>query len=130
VEAVPVIHLDTHVVVWLFSHKPGRIPGSVRRRIDAERPVISPMVEVELGFLFEVGRVSGPPSEVLDDLRASLELTVSDAPFAAVARAALALAWTRDPFDRIIAAQSLVDRAPLATADDTILTHLPTAVWD
>jgi PIN domain nuclease of toxin-antitoxin system len=59
-----------------------------------------------------------------------LEVTVSDAPFAAVARAALALAWTRDPFDRIIAAQSLVDRAPLATADDTILTHLPTAVWD
>ncbi len=36
----------------------------------------------------------------------------------------------RDPFDRILAAQSLVDRAPLATADDTILTHLPTAVWD
>jgi PIN domain nuclease of toxin-antitoxin system len=87
------------------------------------------MVEVELAFLFEVGRVSGPPSEVLDDLRANLGLAVSDAPFAAVSRAAVGLTWTRDPFDRLIAAQSIVDRAPLVTADETILGHLPTAVW-
>lgn len=124
------IHLDTHVVVWLFSHKHGRIPGPVRRRIDEDRPVISPMVLVEFGLLFEVGKMLSSPDEVLDDLRASLDLIVSDAPFGAVARGALDLTWTRDPFDRLIAAQSVVDRAPLATADGTILTHLSTAVWD
>lgn len=124
------IHLDTHVVVWLFSRKRSRIPGSVQRRIDSERPAVSPMVEVELGFLYEVGTMRSSPQEVLDDLRASLELAVSDAPFAAVTRAAVDLAWTRDPFDRLIAAQSLVDRIPLVTADETILANLPSAVWD
>jgi PIN domain nuclease of toxin-antitoxin system len=124
-----VIHLDSHVVVWLFSQKRSRIPRSIQQRITRERPAISPMVEVELAFLFEVGRVSGPPREVLEDLRANLGLTVSDAPFAAVSRAAVNLTWTRDPFDRLIAAQSIVDRAPLVTADETILERLPTAVW-
>lgn len=123
-------HLDTHVVVWLFSHKHGRIPASVRRRIDRERPAVSPIVEVELGFLYEVGTMRSSPSEVLDDLRASLELVVSDAPFAAVARAAVDLIWTREPFDRLIAAQSLVDRVTLITADETILANVPSAVWN
>lgn len=124
------IHLDTHVVVWLFSRKGSRIPRPVLRRIDKDRPAVSPMVEVELGLLYEVGKVSGPPGEVFDDLRASLELAVSDAPFAAVSRAAVGLSWTRDPFDRLIAAQSVVDRVPLMTADDTILANLASAVWD
>lgn len=124
------IHLDTHVVVWLFSRKRSRIPGSVQRRIDRERPAVSPMVEVELAFLYEVGTMRSSPQEVLDDLRANLELAISDAPFAAVTRAAVDLSWTRDPFDRLIAAQSLVDRAPLITADETILANVPSAVWD
>lgn len=122
-------HLDTHVVVWLFSKKRGRIPASVLRRIDRESLAVSPAVELELAFMFELGRVSGPPQEVLDGLGPELELSVSDAPFAAVARTAAGMAWTRDPFDRLIAAQAAVDRATLVTADDTILANLPGAVW-
>ena len=38
--------------------------------------------------------------------------------------------WTRDPFDRLIAAQAIVADAPLVTADRTILEHLPLATWD
>lgn len=122
-------HLDTHVVVWLFSKKRWRIPASVQRRIDRDALAVSPAVELELAFMFELGRVSGPPQEVLDGLGPELELAVSDAPFAAVARAATALAWTRDPFDRLIAAQSTVDRATLITADETILANLASATW-
>jgi PIN domain nuclease of toxin-antitoxin system len=47
-----------------------------------------------------------------------------------VARAATEIRWTRDPFDRMIAAQAIVADAPLVTADRTILEHLPQATWD
>lgn len=122
-------HLDTHVVVWLFSKKHRRIPSSVRRRLDRDALAVSPMVELELALLFELGRVSGPPREVFDSLGPELELTVSSAPFAAVARAAADLAWSRDPFDRLIVGQAAVDRAALLTGDETILANFPAAAW-
>lgn len=122
-------HLDTHVVVWLFSNKRGRIPRSVQRRIEEQPVAVSPTVELELAFLFDVGKMRSRPRDVLDDLGASLELAISDAPFTAVARAAADLTWTRDPFDRLIVAQAVVDRASLVTADETMLANLPTAVW-
>jgi len=45
-------------------------------------------------------------------------------------QAANGLSWTRDPFDRMIAAQAIVADAPLVTADRTILGNLPLATWD
>lgn len=123
-------HLDTQVLVWLHTRQEGRIPRPARRRLDRDELVISPMVELELTYLHEVGRATGPALEVLSELGASFEIAVSTAPFAAVVREATALTWTRDPFDRLIVAQSLVDRAPLLTADAVIREHVPTAVWD
>lgn len=122
-------HLDTHVVIWLYSNKRRHIPQSAQRRLDRDALAVSPAVELELAFMHELGRVSGPPSEVLDSLGPELDLAVSDAPFAAVARVAAGMAWTRDPFDRLIAASAVVDRATLLTADDTILANLGVAAW-
>lgn len=45
------------------------------------------------------------------------------------AHAAAGLTWTRDPFDRMIAAHAIVADTPLLTADRTILDHLPLASW-
>jgi PIN domain nuclease of toxin-antitoxin system len=84
---------------------------------------------VELGYPFEVGRVTTPAVDVLDRLVPALEVTVSNAPFGAVVTEALGLSWTRDPFDRIITAQALVERAELLTADETILAHCHAPVW-
>jgi PIN domain nuclease of toxin-antitoxin system len=36
--------------------------------------------------------------------------------------------WTRDPFDRIIAAQAAVDATPLLTRDRIILSNYPHAI--
>ncbi|MGH7549716.1 MAG: hypothetical protein ACREK3_03075 [Gemmatimonadota bacterium] len=41
----------------------------------------------------------------------------------ALVRHALTLAWTRDPFDRMLAAHSSARRVPLCTVDRTILEH-------
>jgi PIN domain nuclease of toxin-antitoxin system len=88
------------------------------------------MVELELSFLYQVGRVTEPASAPLRALRRSIGLEVADVSFAELAAAAIDLTWTRDRFDRLIAAHALVAGVPLLTADRTILEHLPLATWD
>jgi PIN domain nuclease of toxin-antitoxin system len=124
-----VIHLDTHVLVWLYAGELDRIPPAARALLEAAELGFSPMVELELTYLHEVGRTTVPARTILDELLPRLELTTAAAPFASVVREAAALSWTRDPFDRLIAGQALADGAQLLTADATLLANLPGAIW-
>ncbi len=114
---------------WLYEGADRRIPSPVRRLIESEAPFVSPMVEVELTYLYEVRRVTEPAAAPLSALRRTIGLRIADVPFADVAQAAAGLAWTRDPFDRMIAGHAVVADVPLLTADRTILKHLPLATW-
>ena len=101
----------------------------MRDLIESEAPFVSPMVELELTYLFEIRRVTEPAAAPLTALRRTIGLDIADAPLADVAGAATELSWTRDPFDRLISAHAIVANAPLLTADETILQHLPLATW-
>ena len=52
------MYLDTHVVAWLFAGLRDRFPGRAQERLEAEDLAISPIVKLELQYLFEVGRVT------------------------------------------------------------------------
>lgn len=80
--------------------------------------------------MHEIGRARDPVPTMLAALRQSIGLEVVDASLAELAHAAERLSWTRDPFDRLIAAQAIVADVPLVTADRTLLEHLPQATWD
>jgi PIN domain nuclease of toxin-antitoxin system len=97
--------------------------------LESESPGICPIVELELAYLHEIGRVSEPASAPLAALGQSIGLRPSDVSFEQVAKAAIDLSWTRDPFDRLIAAHAIVTGARLLTADETILENLPLATW-
>jgi PIN domain nuclease of toxin-antitoxin system len=43
--------------------------------------------------------------------------------------AALPIHWTRDPFDRLIAAHAIASNARLDTKDRLIRQHCPNALW-
>ena len=49
--------------------------------------------------------------------------------FIDVVRSASQLSWTRDSFDRVISAQSAIDRNRLITKDKIIRDHYEHAVW-
>lgn len=98
--------------------------------MEAEPPCISPIVELELTYLYEVGRVSEPASAPLAALRRSIGLEIADAPAAELVQAAVGLSWTRDPFDRLIAAHAIVANSLLITADRAIRDNLSLAIWD
>lgn len=123
------IHLDTHVAVWLYSRHYSRIPSEARTRLDSAELQISPMATLELAYLHEVGKVLDDADTVMRDLARRFDLSVATTPFPPVCDAARALTWTRDPFDRVIAAQASVDAATLLTADRTILDHVANAWW-
>jgi PIN domain nuclease of toxin-antitoxin system len=116
-------------VGWLYEGADRRIPGPVRELIESEPPFVSPIVELELTYLYEVRRVTEPAAAPLGALRRTIGLQIADGSLAAVTQAAAALSWTRDPFDRLISAQAIVADVPLVTADRTILENLPLATW-
>ncbi len=122
------IHLDTHVAVWLYAGDAERL-APVRGRLATSRIAVSPMVVLELQYLYEIGRVTEAGQPVISDLIHRYGLELSEVPFSRVAHAALAMNWTRDPFDRLIAAQAAVENVSLLTRDASILQSFPLAVW-
>jgi PIN domain nuclease of toxin-antitoxin system len=124
------IYLDTHVVAWLFAGRLDLLPIAARRLLDASDLLISPMVELELEYLFETRHTAKPGHEVVESLRQELGLRICDLPFPQVIEAALKQTWTRDPFDRILVGQAALRQAPLLTKDAVIRQHYAHATWD
>lgn len=114
------ILLDTHAVVWLAR-------GHRRARTLARAPrlYLSPATILEVQFLLEAGRlrlVAGrAPASLAEDPRWVLD----DPPAARWFASACEYTWTRDPFDRLLAAHAQVRGWRLATADQVLLDRLP-----
>jgi PIN domain nuclease of toxin-antitoxin system len=123
-------YLDTHVVVWLYAGMTERLPSSMRQRLNASDLYISPMVMLELQYLYEIGRTTEPGSAVVLELSQRIGLRVSEEPFHRVIALALQQTWTRDPFDRIIVGQAALQQHTLVTKDRAMRDHYPYAVWD
>jgi len=123
-----IIHLDTHVVVWLYLGDRKRL-RPVWKTLDGSELTISPVVALELQYLYEIGRTTEPAETVVSDLLGRIGLRMSEAPFSRVVRHALLQGWTRDPFDRLIVGNALVENLPLLTLDDSIRAHCPLAFW-
>ena len=124
------IYLDTHAVAWLYAGDKDLFPATILEVIGASDDIrISPMVRLELRYLYEIGRVSAPPAPVLDELASALGLVICETAFSAVVLEAEGHSWTRDPFDRLIVAQASLHGAPLVTKDMVIHEHYPEAVW-
>ncbi|MDD2719942.1 MAG: PIN domain-containing protein [Gallionella sp.] len=124
------LYLDTHILAWLYQDGAARLtPQGILALESAEQLLISPMVELELAYLHELARINCPASVILDSLRRDIGLETCPHPFAAVIGTALALDWTRDPFDRIIVAQAAHRASPLLTADQNIAWHYAEAIW-
>jgi len=98
-----IAYLDTHALIHLALGRSRLIGREASRLIQRAELLISPMVLVELEYLYEIATVAGA---AIDEI------------------------WTRDVFDRIIVANARVNGlAPLISADERIAEHYPRAVW-
>lgn len=122
------IMLDTHIAIALFDGRSLGLSMNARRKLDREPTLVSPAVVFELEILHEIGRGRTGAGELMDYLAQNLGIRIAAEPFADVVAEALALAFTRDPFDRLIVAHAALLKAPLVTFDERIHQHYPRAL--
>ena len=124
------VYLDTQVLVWLASGEIERITANAADAIRKSSLLVSPMVMLELQYLYEIKRLLKEPLAILNDIDTQIGVKVADASFEAVLRTALFESWTHDPFDRVIVAHARTDaHSPLVTSDAKIREHYPRSVW-
>ncbi len=124
------IYLDTHVVLWLYLRRGEGLSERARHSLEYEPEIfVSPMVLLELDYLHEIRRTILGSAPVFDYLHQQIGLKVCQKSFTDVVRSASLLSWTRDPFDRVITAQSAIDRNRLITKDKIIRENYEYAVW-
>lgn len=123
------IYLDTHVVVWLYAGLTERFSVATQTMLNDEDLLISPVVRLELQYLYEINRITVTADTVIADLAQRIGLAVCPKPFTDIITQATQITWTRDPFDRILVAHAALDQLPLLSKDQTILTHYPLAHW-
>ncbi|MBT9584250.1 PIN domain-containing protein [bacterium] len=123
------LHLDTHVVVWLHQGDLEKFSERGAQAIEKHPLVYSPIVLLELRYLFEIGRIAICEDAILADLRQQIGLEVCTSSHLEVTRAACQEDWTRDPFDRTIVAQARMAACPLLSRDRKIQDHYSSAFW-
>jgi PIN domain nuclease of toxin-antitoxin system len=118
--------LDTHVLLW-WTENPARLRPSTRDLIAAETTELlwSAAATWELALKVQLGklRLPVPVDEFLTRVR--LEENLSPLPVfdAHSLRAAQLPMIHRDPFDRMLVAQALVEQVPLLTADQRLAAY-------
>lgn len=123
------IYLDTHVVVWLYTGEINRLSENAVKMINKHEIIISPIVGLELQYLFEIQRITDESKEIIFDLSDRIGLKVCDKNFNVIINESLDIVWTRDPFDRIIVANASLNHDFLVTKDQTILNNYEGAIW-
>ncbi|HEX5235731.1 MAG TPA: PIN domain-containing protein [Silvibacterium sp.] len=125
-----IAYLDTNVVLWLASGALARIRPAARRALERADLLVSPIVLVELEYLFEIERIRISARDAQIKIETEIGVRICDLPFTQVSAVALDEKWTRDPFDRIIVAQAKANGlAPLISADREIAAHYPRTIW-
>jgi len=123
------IYLDTHVVVWLYAGKIKKLSEQAKELINGHEVIISPVVRLELQYLFEIQRVTDEANEIVFDLSDRIGLKICDKSINTIVSGALDLSWARDPFDRIIVANAAINHNILVTKDQNILENYEKAIW-
>ena len=123
------IYLDTHVVVWLYAGKVNMLSEHAAELINSHEIIISPVVRLELEYLFEIQRITDKANEVISDLSDRIGLKICEKNFNTIISRALNFRWTRDPFDCIIVANAAVNQNILVTKDQSILENYEKAMW-
>jgi len=125
-----VIYLDTHVLIWLYTSVRKSISPAAYAAIEASEDLrISPMVLLEIDFLYEINRINAGSNEIFTYLHHHLGLTVCDRLFVDVVATAATQDWTRDPFDRLIVAHAALGNDQLISKDSIIQTHYSETIW-
>jgi PIN domain nuclease of toxin-antitoxin system len=124
--------LDTHVALWWVA---GSDQLSARASALLSNAATVNLFSVasawEIATKYELGRlkIPGTPADLLDRLTEELDLTILPIEVSDALKSAT-LPWHhRDPFDRLLIAQALVQDVPILTSDKRIAQYPVPVLW-
>ena len=124
--------LDTHVLLWWLVDD-ARLSEKARRILsNAESEVyLSAASAWELAIKVTLGRIElpEPPRGLIPKVLRDQGFKALDITMAHALRVSELPLHHRDPFDRILVSQSLVERIPLLTADPMLAEYEARIVW-
>ncbi len=123
------IYLDTHIVVWLYSGDFERLSNLSKVLINEHDLFVSPIVILELQYLYEIKRVTKKTNDVIADLSNRIGLEICNKDFISIITKATNFKWTQDPFDRIIVSNAALGGDVLVTKDPAMLNNYKHAKW-
>ena len=113
--------LDTHFLLWIALES-----GRLREFSWLQRYApwgVSPISLLEIQFLEEVGKVKVDIDAFTNAVMSDARFVVDEVPLLNLVQRSLHLSWTRDPFDRMLAAHSIARRKPLCSTDRKIINN-------
>ncbi|MSO84282.1 MAG: PIN domain-containing protein [Acidobacteria bacterium] len=118
--AAALILLDTNAIIWLLGG------GSRAATLTARgaRLYASPASMLELQLLSESGRLRVRGGASVAQLMHDERWVLDDPSSAAWFEKAIAVGWTRDPFDRLLVAHARLRKWRLATGDGALIARL------
>jgi PIN domain nuclease of toxin-antitoxin system len=110
--------IDTHLLLWALV-RPARLSKAARRMIDKSEIYVSAASIWEISIKTALGKLDADPSEVLAAVEPAgfAMLSISGEHAAAVARLG---GHHKDPFDRLLIAQALVEPMHLLSNDELL----------
>lgn len=124
------LYLDTHAGVWLHDKIVTKFSAKGRKAIEESDLYISPIVLLELEYLFEIDRIRSNSVSIVEYLESRVGLQVDEN--LKTNRwfvTSLQEKWTRDPFDRLIVSHAKTKGARLLSKDLVILKNYLKAFW-
>ncbi|MEG3087753.1 type II toxin-antitoxin system VapC family toxin [Sphingomonas sp. PB4P5] len=126
------ILIDTHILIWWWAEDP-QLPMPLRDLISADETTVyvSAISALELGIKVRLGRLP----QMVQRLHQFNEGVVEDGfyhlniHYEHARRAGLLPGEHRDPFDRVLAAQSLYEQMPIVTSDREIAAFGCDVIW-
>ena len=112
------ILLDTHLLLWALG-SPSKLSSKARQRIESSEVFASAASIWEISIKSALGKLQANPTEVLSGIEPAGfdHLYITDEHAAEVVNLRH---LHKDPFDRLLVAQALVEKMILLTDDDTL----------
>jgi PIN domain nuclease of toxin-antitoxin system len=121
--------LDTHVVLWWMADYADRFTRTAVRALTADdaRIVVSAVTIWEVAVKRGLGKLDAPADMLTQLERARVELMPITPHHAD--RVATLPHHHRDPFDRLLIAQAMLERATLVSADASLRDYGAKVLW-
>ena len=73
--------LDSHIVIWLYEKRLDLLSEKARKFIEENDLLISPIVKMEIEYLFEIEKIKDDSDTIIDYLDKHIDLKIENSDF-------------------------------------------------